>query len=72
MQTKPINYPTCDNECIKLGWVEAIVSYRDQELHISHAPMADLDDSFTAFCHDEQEIIMINGWLISNYEVITH
>ena len=58
-------YPTTDNECTKLGWIEAIVSIDVYDLHVSYPVSADLDSSFSAFCHDEQEMITINGWLAS-------
>lgn len=58
--------PTCDNDCTVLGWTECLID----DLHISHAPDADLDGSFIAFCHDEQEMIRVSGWLIANYERI--
>ena len=40
------------------------------DLHISHAPDADLDGEFMAFCHDEQDMIKIRGWLMLDYERI--
>ena len=33
------------------------------QLDISVAPGADLDGTFTAWCHDEDEMIRVNGWL---------
>lgn len=62
---------TCDNDCTRAGWIEAIISNGTTDLHISHAPDADLGDTFAAFCHDEQEMIRVNGWQISSYERIT-
>ena len=40
------------------------------DLHISHAPDADLDGTFTCFDHDEQEMIQVNGWLMEEYEEV--
>ena len=62
----------CDNDCTVAGWIEAIVIMGTYDLHISHAPDADLDDRFAAFCHDEQEMIYINGWLIESYEDVSN
>lgn len=56
---------TCDNECTEAGWKEYFVSAGDQELHVSVAPNADLDDRVDAFDHDEQTMIWINGWMVS-------
>lgn len=55
-------YPVSDNCCTRMGWTEALIDDGSQELHISHAPDADLDDSFLAFCHDEQAMIRVSGW----------
>lgn len=56
-------YPTCDTTCTEMGWIEAIASCTATDLHISYAPGTDLDDAFVAFCHDEQEMIRVKGWL---------
>ncbi len=63
-------YPTCDNACTMLGWVEALVSDGSCGLHISHHPDADLDDRFPAFCHDEQAMIRVSGWQMLSYDII--
>lgn len=63
-------FPTCDNDCTVLGWIESLIDDGSTELHISHAPDADIDGSFVAFCHDEQEMIHVSGWLIASYERI--
>lgn len=56
--------PVSDNCCTRMGWIEAFAApYSGTELHISYPPEADLDDTFKAFCHDEQEMIIIKGWL---------
>lgn len=33
------------------------------QLDISVAPDTDLDGQFNAWCHDEDEMIRVNGWL---------
>lgn len=63
-------YPTCDNECTRLGWTEALIEMGAHSLHVSHAPDAETDGAFAAFCHDGQEMIQINGWMIESYEVV--
>lgn len=63
-------FPTCDNECTLMGWTEAMVETGFYSLHISHDPDADLDGRFKAFCHDTQEGLYINGWMIDHYELI--
>lgn len=62
--------PTCDNDCTRMGWQEAIIETGLYSLHISHPMDADLDGSFRAFCHDEQEMLTISGWLMSDYTLI--
>lgn len=57
--------PTTDNCCTRLGWIEYMVDAGGCDLHISVDPKADLDDRFKAFCHDEQEMIWVNGWNVS-------
>ena len=66
MSTRPIS----DACCTRLGWIECLVDNGVQELHISHAPDADLDDSFIAWCHDEQGLIRVSGWQIAHRELI--
>lgn len=61
---------TSDNECAQHGWVEAIVSTPLHDLHVSYPHGTDLDDRFSAFCHDEQEMITINGWHLDAVDVI--
>jgi hypothetical protein len=65
-----MTYPTCDNDCTSLGWTEALIDIARTELHISHDPEADLDGTFMAFCHDTQELLQIDGWLMEHYELI--
>jgi hypothetical protein len=57
-------HPTCDNDCTRMGWIEAIMTNGTQDLHVSYPPETDLDDEFRAFCHDEQEMIRVKGWQI--------
>ena len=61
---------TCDADCTRAGWIEAEIELGMYNLHISHAPGADIDGAFAAFCHDDQEMIRINGWLIERYDRI--
>ena len=56
---------TCDADCTRAGWVEYIAQSDGYDLHLSVNKDADLDGTSTAFCHDEQEMILINGWLFS-------
>ena len=56
---------TCDADCTRAGWVEYIASYVGGDLHISVAPDTDLDGDIHAFCHDEQEMIIVHGWLFT-------
>lgn len=65
-----MTYPTCDNDCTRLGWKEATISSAAFDLHVSYPPNVDIDGSFDAFCHDEQEMININGWLIEHMELV--
>jgi hypothetical protein len=68
---KKMNKMTCDNDCVRAGWTEAMISNDEYDLHVSHAPDSDMDGAFLAFCHDEQEMISIAGWQIAWYEQIT-
>lgn len=61
---------TCDADCTRAGWKEAIVYGEGVELHVSYPPGVDLEGRFRAFCHDEQEMIMLNGWMIESIELI--
>ena len=62
-------FPTSDNCCTRLGWKEYIAEYDGGDLHVSIAPDADLDDTLLAYCHDEGEMIKLNGWLFIFEEV---
>ena len=42
------------------------------ELDVSVPPDTDLDDSFVAFDHDEQQLIRVSGWLFAAVEVTDH
>lgn len=55
--------PTSDNDCTLMGWKEYIFDCALFSLHVSVPANEDLDDRVTAFCHDGQEVIYINGWL---------
>lgn len=55
-----------DNGAMLAGFTVEALAYSDMcDLHISYMPDADLDGRFLAFCHDEQEVIYVNGWLFS-------
>ena len=61
-----MNRPTCDNDCTRMGWKQFFLSSMEgHELDVSVAPDTDLDGTFEAFDHAEQEIIRINGWLFA-------
>jgi len=60
---------TCDNDCTMAGWIESIIHLGEYDLHVSYDPDTDIDGAFHAFCHDEQEMIAINGWLIDDIEL---
>ena len=62
--------PQTDNCCTLLGWTEYTATIGFYDLHFSVAPETDLNDTFTAFCHDEQELLKINGWNLENIEEI--
>ena len=64
--------PTCDNDCTRMGWKEYFLYSKGPELYVSAPADADLDDSFYAFDHDEQEMIQINGWLFEAVEVASY
>lgn len=55
--------PTCDNDCIRMGWVEYYVSRGCADLHVSVPPNADLGGEVLCFCHDIQESLTVKGWL---------
>jgi len=63
-------YPKTDNDCEALGWEEFIVYIGDYDLHVSIEPDTDLDGIFKAFCHDEQEMVSITGWNVSEFQII--
>lgn len=50
---------TSDEECAGLGWIQAMLYYPHKNLHISHAPHADVLDGFRAWCHDTQRMIFV-------------
>ncbi len=57
---------TTDNGAMMAGYTRELMAYAGAyELHISVKPMTDLDTRFMAFCHDEQELIAVNGWLFT-------
>lgn len=62
-------HPQTDACCTRMGWIEYLADADGFDLHISAHPDADLDGTFLAFDHDEQEMIKINGWLFTFDEV---
>ena len=65
-----INNPTCDADGTRRGWTEAVIEAGTRSLHVSYHPDADLDGPFKAFCHDDQEMIVLKGWLIDDITAI--
>lgn len=65
-----MTYPKTDNCCTNLGWLEFTATAGDYDLHFSVAPKTNLDGRFTAFCHDNQELIDVNGWNLSDIEEV--
>ena len=63
-----MNQPTTDNCCTRMGWIELLVSASCFDLHVSVEPNTDTDGAFKAFCHDQQEMITINGWMAEEIE----
>lgn len=53
----------CDNDCTRSGWIEYNSIGGIYDIHISVAPDTDMDSTFLAFDHDEQEMVRLNGWL---------
>lgn len=56
-------YPTCDNDCTVRGWKLYEVVIGGSDLLVSVPPGTDLDDTVYGFCHDEQEMLKIQGHL---------
>jgi hypothetical protein len=50
-----------------MKWKEYEIHMMTGSLHISVAPETDLDGEFMAFCHAEQEMIRVSGWLIDDF-----
>ena len=65
-----MNYPQTDNCCTRMGWDEYTAEAGEYDLHFSTAPDTDLDGTFKAFCHDNQEMITINGWMLGGIEEV--
>jgi hypothetical protein len=51
------------------GWKLYHVMTPADDLLVSVAPNVDLDDNVTAFCHEEQEMIKIQGWNCTFQEI---
>ncbi len=59
-----------DNVAVLEGFTKELMAYSDGvDLHIMVKPNEDLGERFRAWCCDEQEWLMINGWLFSFEEV---
>lgn len=60
-----MNYPTTDNECTMMGWIEYIIYSNDLTMnaHVSIAPDADIDSTINVFSHDEQCMMQVHGWV---------
>lgn len=57
-------YAESDNGAVLAGYtVEYLADCDAHSMHISVRPDADLDGTFRAFDHDNQEYVHINGWL---------
>ena len=54
---------TSDACCTRAEWTEFLAYHGAHELHVSVAPGADLDGDVRAFCHDDQKMINISGWM---------
>lgn len=53
-----------DNGAVLAGFTEEWLAYSgSHDLFLLVKPGTDLTDRFRAWCCDEQEFIMVNGWL---------
>jgi len=59
--------PVSDNCCTRLKWKEYEIHMMTGSLHISVAPETELAGEFMAFCHAEQEMVRVSGWLIDDF-----
>lgn len=60
------------NAAVLAGYTEEVWAYAhgaDLDLHLLIKPDTDLDGTFKAFCTDEQELIMVSGWLFTFEQV---
>ena len=69
-RNKQMTYPQTDNCCTRMGWDEFLIDIGNYQLHVSTSPETEMQGTFKAFCHSEQEMISINGWLIDSIELI--
>ena len=65
-----MTYPQTDNCCTRMGWDEFLIDIGNYQLHVSTSPNTEMEGTFKAFCHCEQEMISINGWLIDSIQLI--
>lgn len=69
--TNSNEYPKTDNCCTQLGWKEYELSNDEYGicLRVSVPNDTDLQGEFVAFCHDEQKMIDVEGWLFTIEEL---
>ncbi len=60
----PASISGTDNEAQALGYTKQLMAEANcMSMHISVRPDADLDGVIRAFDHDNQEYILLNGWM---------
>ena len=50
--------------------INYMISMGGYELYVSVQSGIDMDGTFSAYCYDEKENILINGWLIDQIQQI--
>ena len=64
-----------DNVAVLDGFTKEIMAYTHSlgpDLHLMVRPDDHLDGRFRAWCCDEQEYIMVNGWMYDIEDTIVH
>ena len=51
--------------------INYMISMGEYELYVGVQPDIDMDGTFSAYCHDEKENILINGWMIDQIQQVT-
>ena len=51
--------------------IKYIISMGEYELCVGVQSDIDMDGTFSAYCYDEKENILINGWMIDQIQQIT-